>query len=128
MTKDELFQCADFVSIHLKLCERTRHIVGAHELPLMKPDSYLINTARAANVDMVALLKALAARRIAGAAIDIFDQEPLPADHPYRTTPNLIVTPHLGYVTRESLGNFYGDVVDAVRAFLDGREAPVRLA
>ena len=126
--KDELFLQADFVSIHLKLSERTRHIVGAHELALMKPDSCLVNTARAANVDMVALLDALAAGRIAGAAIDIFDKEPLPSDHPYRTTPNLIVTPHLGYVTRESMGNFYGDVVEAVRAFLEGREAPVRLA
>jgi phosphoglycerate dehydrogenase-like enzyme len=128
VTKHELFRQADFVSIHLKLSERTRHIVGAHELALMKPDSYLINTARAANVDMAALLNALGAKRIAGAAIDIFDEEPLPPDHPYRTTPNLIVTPHIGYVTRESMGNFYGDVVDAARAFLEGREPTVRLA
>jgi phosphoglycerate dehydrogenase-like enzyme len=128
VTKDTLFQQADFVSIHLKLSERTRNIVGAHEFALMKPDSYLINTARAANVDMVALLDALSVGQIAGAAVDIFDEEPLPSDHPYRTTPNLIVTPHLGYVTRESMGNFYGDVVEAVHAFLEGREAPIRLA
>lgn len=126
--KETLFKESDFLSIHLKLSDRTRHIVGRDELKMMRNDSYLINTARAQNIDMDALLEALREGEIAGAAIDIFDIEPLPADHPYRRTKKLIITPHIGYVTRETMANFYPDVVDSVRAFLDEEEPKLRLA
>ena len=124
--KDELFAQADVVSIHLVLSERSRGLVGAHELGLMKPTAYLINTSRGPIVEEAALVEALRARRIAGAGIDVYWGEPPPADHPLRSMDNVTLTPHLGYVTRETLHAFYADSIEAVAAFLDG--APIRIA
>lgn len=124
--KTALFEESDVVSIHLVLSERTRGLVGAPELALMKPSAYLINTSRGPIVEEAALLAALQARRIAGAGLDVFDVEPLPPDHPLRRLPNVTLSPHLGYVTREMLGAFYADTVEAVTAWLDG--TPVRVA
>src|ERR1700722_17683023 len=100
--KDELFQRADFVTIHLVLSKRTRGLVAAHELALMKPEAYLINTSRGPIVDESALIDALRNRKFAGAALDVYDEEPLPADHPLRKMANVLLTPHLGYVTLEN--------------------------
>jgi phosphoglycerate dehydrogenase-like enzyme len=124
--KDELFRESDVLSIHVVLSERTRGLVAARELALMKPEAYLINTSRAAIVDTPALVEALRARRIAGAGIDVFDLEPPPADHPLRSMANVMLTPHLGYVTRETLRAFYGPMPAAVAAFAKG--APIRVA
>ncbi|NSC23492.1 D-2-hydroxyacid dehydrogenase family protein [Streptomyces albus subsp. chlorinus] len=120
----ELLAASDFVSVHLALSERTRHLIGAKELAAMKPDAFLINTSRAAIVDQDALLDALREGTIAGAALDVFDIEPLPAGHPLRTAPRLLATPHLGYVTRDNYRRYYGDAVENIRAYLDG--SPVR--
>ncbi|KJY29140.1 NAD(P)-dependent oxidoreductase, partial [Streptomyces sp. NRRL S-495] len=122
---EELLRESDFVSVHLALGARTRGLVGAPELALMRPDAYLVNTSRAAIVDQEALLAALAAGRIAGAAVDVFDQEPLPAGHPMRTAPRLLATPHLGYVSRDNYRRYYGEAVEDIAAFLAG--APVRV-
>ncbi|MFJ8436241.1 D-2-hydroxyacid dehydrogenase family protein [Kitasatospora sp. NPDC094019] len=124
-SKEELLRESDFVSVHLALGERTRGLLGAPELALMRPDAYLVNTSRAAIVDQEALLAALAAGRIAGAAVDVFDQEPLPAGHPMRTAPRLLATPHLGYVSRDNYRRYYGEAVEDIAAFLAG--APVRV-
>jgi phosphoglycerate dehydrogenase-like enzyme len=124
--KDDLFRLADIVSIHVVLSERTRGLVTARELALMKPDSYLINTSRGPIVVEADLIAALRSGRIAGAGIDVFDEEPPPPDHPFRTMDNVTVTPHLGYVTRETLTAFYGDTLEAVTAFVSG--APIRVA
>ena len=121
VAKDELFSSADFVTIHLRLSERTRALVGARELALMRPGSYLVNTSRGPIVDQQALIDALEQGRIGGAALDVYEVEPLPADHRLRRVPNLVLTPHIGYVTRETYRVFYGETVDVVRAFLDGR-------
>ncbi|MFD9411155.1 D-2-hydroxyacid dehydrogenase family protein [Streptomyces sp. NPDC059989] len=124
-SKEELLAGSDFVSVHLALGERTRGLIGAAELGLMRPTAYLVNTSRAAIVDQEALLEALHAGRIAGAGIDVFDIEPLPAEHPMRTAPRLLATPHLGYVTRSNYATYYGEAVEDIRAFLDG--SPVRV-
>ncbi|MFJ4090773.1 D-2-hydroxyacid dehydrogenase family protein [Kitasatospora sp. NPDC089913] len=124
-SKEELLRESDFVSVHLALGDRTRGLLGAPELALMRPDAYLVNTSRAAIVDQGALLAALAAGRIAGAAVDVFDQEPLPADDPVRTAPRLLATPHLGYVSRDNYRRYYGEAVEDIAAFLAG--APVRV-
>lgn len=124
--KAALFAESDVVSIHVVLSERTRGLVGAAELALMKPNAFLINTSRGPIVDEPALLDALRTGRIAGAGLDVFDTEPLPAEHPLRLLPTVTLTPHLGYVTREMLGAFYADTVEAVAAWLDG--VPVRTA
>ena len=124
--KDDLFRLADIVSIHVRLSERTRGLVTARELALMKPGSYLINTSRGPIVVEADLLAALRQGRIAGAGIDVYDEEPPPADHPFRTMDNVTVTPHLGYVTREALTAFYVDTLEAVVAFANG--APIRIA
>lgn len=123
--KDELFRTADFVSIHLVLSQRTRGLVAEAELALMKPDAALINTSRAAIVDTPALLRALTEKRLRNAAIDVFDIEPLPASDPVRSAPNLIATPHIGYVTREAYTIFFTDFVEDIQAFRSGR--PIRL-
>jgi phosphoglycerate dehydrogenase-like enzyme len=123
--KDELFRRADILSIHVQLSERTRGLVTARELGLMKPDAYLINTSRGPIVDEAALIDALRGRRIAGAGLDVYDREPPPADHPYRNMDNVTVTPHLGYVTRETLAAFYGDMPEAIAAYAAG--SPVRV-
>jgi len=121
VTRDELLASADFVTIHLRLSPRTRGLIGARELGLMRSDACLVNTSRGPIVDQAALTQALEQGRIAGAALDVYDQEPLPEDHPLRRTPNLLLTPHIGYVTRETYRVFYGDTVDLVQAFLAGR-------
>lgn len=124
--KAALFESSDVVSIHLVLSERTRGLVGAAELALMKPHAYLINTSRGPIVDEAALMAALETGRIAGAGLDVYDTEPLPKDHRLRLLPNVTLSPHLGYVTREMLGAFYSDTVESVAAWLDGE--PIRIA
>ncbi|MGZ4583449.1 MAG: D-2-hydroxyacid dehydrogenase family protein [Mycobacterium sp.] len=124
--KAALLSESDVVSVHLVLSERTRGLVGAAELALMKPTAYLINTSRGPIVDEAALIAALETGRIAGAGLDVYDVEPLPPDHPLRHLSNVTLSPHLGYVTREMLSAFYADTVEAVLAWLDGR--PVRIA
>jgi phosphoglycerate dehydrogenase-like enzyme len=125
VTKDELLARSDIVSIHLVLGERTRGLIGARELGLMKRSAYLINTSRGPIVDEAALIRALGDGTIAGAGLDVFDEEPLPLNHPFRRLPNIVITPHLGYVTAETYRIFYGHVVEDVKAYLDG--APVRV-
>jgi len=122
--KDELFRRADLVSIHLVLGDRTRGLVGAREFGLMKSTAYLVNTSRGPIVDEAALIEALRARTIAGAAIDVYDREPLPKDHALRTLDTILVTPHIGYVTEETYQLAYGHAIENIRAFLAG--APVR--
>jgi phosphoglycerate dehydrogenase-like enzyme len=122
--RDDLFRRADFLSIHVQLSERTRGLVGAREIALMKPSAFLINTSRGPIVDEAALLKALRENQIAGAGLDVFDIEPLPTDHPFRMLDNVVLTPHLGYVTAQNYRAFFAGIVDDIRAFLDGK--PVR--
>jgi phosphoglycerate dehydrogenase-like enzyme len=117
--KDELFGQADIVTIHLVLSRRTRGLVGARELALMKPTARLINTSRGPIVVEADLICALEGGKIAGAAIDVFDQEPLPPAHPLRILPNLLATPHIGYVSRNLYELFYRDTVDHIRQWLD---------
>jgi phosphoglycerate dehydrogenase-like enzyme len=124
--KDDLFRRADIVSIHVRLSDRTRGLVTARELALMKPGAYLINTSRGPIVVEADLLAALRAGKIAGAGLDVFDEEPPPRAHPFRTMDNVTVAPHLGYVTRESLTAFYVDTLEAVAAFVNG--TPIRIA
>ncbi len=123
--KEELFRQSDVVSIHLLLSGRTRGIVGARELGLMKSTAYLVNTSRGEIVDESALLKALQEKRIAGAAIDVYGVEPLPADHAIRKLDNVLLTPHIGYVTVETLAKMYQDAVEDIVAFLDGQAVRV---
>jgi phosphoglycerate dehydrogenase-like enzyme len=123
--KDTLFREADIVTIHMKLSDRSRDLVGAHEIGLMKPSAYLINTSRGPIVSEDALIDALKQRRIAGAGLDVFDTEPLPPNHPFRTLPNVVATPHIGYVTDRTYAIFFHDTVEAIRAWLDGK--PVRV-
>ena len=107
------------------MSERTRGLIGARELGLMKPTAFLINTSRGPIVEEAALLAALREKRIAGAGLDVFDIEPLPIDHPFRTLDNVVLTPHLGYVTEQNYRTFFAGTVDDIRAFLDGK--PVRV-
>ena len=122
---DELFRRADFLSIHLQLSPRTRSLVGARELGLMKGSAYLINTSRGPIVEEAALIAALREKRIAGAGLDVFDIEPLPVEHPLRALDNVVLTPHLGYVVEQNYRAFFGGTVDAIRGFLDGK--PLRV-
>jgi phosphoglycerate dehydrogenase-like enzyme len=119
-TKDELFATADIVTVHVVLSQRSRGLVGAAELSRMKPTSYLVNTARGPIVDEMALLETLQQRKIAGAAIDVFSVEPLPVDHPFRKLDNIVLTPHLGYVTAESFRNHYSQMVAGIDAWFNG--------
>ena len=119
-SKRALLEQADFVTLHVMLGERSRGMIGADDLAAMKPTAYLINTSRGPVVDEAALVDALAKRTIAGAALDVYDTEPLPADHPLRGLPNAILMPHQGYVTEENYRIFYGGAVQNVRAWLDG--------
>jgi phosphoglycerate dehydrogenase-like enzyme len=124
-SRDELLARADIVTIHLVLSDRTRGLVGARELGLMRPTAYLVNTSRGPIVDEGALIATLRAGKIAGAGLDVYDEEPLPADHPLRRLPNTVITPHLGYVTEETYQIFYSQALEDIRAFLAG--APVRV-
>ncbi|HMK69444.1 MAG TPA: D-2-hydroxyacid dehydrogenase family protein [Xanthobacteraceae bacterium] len=124
-SRDELFRRADFLSIHLQLSPRTRGLVGARELGLMKPSAHLINTSRGPIVDEAALIAVLREKRIAGAGLDVFDVEPLPVDHPLRKLDNVVLTPHLGYVVEQNYRAFFAGMVDDIRACLDGQ--PVRV-
>ena len=119
-SKEELLETSDFVSIHLVLSDRTRGIVGTDELKRMKSSAYLINTSRAAIVDQDALIEALSKNWIAGAGIDVFEVEPLPERHPFRTLPNLLATPHIGYVTKENYKVYFNEAVEDIQAYLDG--------
>src|SRR6202162_2039662 len=123
VSKEALFREADIVSIHLVLSSRTRGLVGAAELALMKPSARLINTSRGPVVVEADIIAALPTGRIAGAAIDVFDQEPLPLDHPFRALPNLLATPHIGYVSRGLYARFYQDTVANICRWLDGQVA-----
>ncbi|MFE7270046.1 D-2-hydroxyacid dehydrogenase family protein [Streptomyces sp. NPDC057623] len=123
-TKEDLLADSDFVSVHLALSDRTRGLLGPAEIALLKPTAYLINTSRAAIVDQDALLGALHEGRIAGAGVDVFDVEPLPADHPMRSAPRLLATPHLGYVSQANYATYYGQAIEDIQAYLAG--SPVR--
>lgn len=123
-SKEDLLRRSDFVSVHLVLSDRTRGLLGEPELRAMRPHAFLVNTSRAAIVDRAALLRALREGWIAGAGLDVFDTEPLPADDPLRTLPNVLATPHLGYVTEHNYRTYYREAVEDIAAFLDG--SPVR--
>jgi phosphoglycerate dehydrogenase-like enzyme len=125
VSKEELFRRADFITVHLQLSPRTRGLIGAADLALMKPTAYFINTSRGPIVEEAALIDALRNRRIAGAGLDVYDVEPLPLDHPYRKLDNAVLTPHLGYVTEDNYREFYGQMVEDIRAFLAGK--PIRV-
>jgi phosphoglycerate dehydrogenase-like enzyme len=125
VSKEDLFRNADFITIHVVLSDRSRGLVGAKELGLMKKTSYLINTSRGPIVDEKALIVTLQNKAIAGAGLDVFDVEPLPLDHPFRKMDNVVITPHLGYVSEQNYRKYFPDVVEDIRAFLDGK--PVRV-
>jgi phosphoglycerate dehydrogenase-like enzyme len=118
VSKEELFRGADILTIHLVLSQRTKGLVGAAELQAMKPSARLINTSRGPIVDEPALIEVLRDRRIAGVALDVFDIEPLPADHPFRSLDNVLATPHIGFVARELYRTFYGDTVENITRWL----------
>ena len=125
VSKDDLFRQSDFITIHVVLSPRSRGLIGANEFGLMKPTAFLINTSRGPIVDEAAMLAALRERKIAGAGLDTFDVEPLPVDHPLRKMDNVVLTPHLGYVSEQNYRAYFADVVGDIRAFLDGK--PVRV-
>jgi phosphoglycerate dehydrogenase-like enzyme len=121
VSKEELFSGSDIVTIHLVLSPRTKGIVGKAEIGLMKPTAYLVNTSRGPVVDENALIEALKKQSIAGAALDVYDIEPLPASHPFRSLDRLLVTPHIGFVTNETYKIFYRDTVANIAGWLAGR-------
>jgi phosphoglycerate dehydrogenase-like enzyme len=125
VSREQLFAEADVLTVHLQLSERTRGLVGRRELALMKRDAYLVNTSRGPIVDEAALVEALRERRIAGAGLDVYDTEPLPEDHPLRSLDNTLLTPHLGYVTREEYELYYQDALEDILAFLESK--PIRV-
>jgi len=125
VSKDDLFRQSDFVTIHVVLSERSRGLVGVKELALMKPTAYIINTSRGPIIDEAAMLTVLREKKIAGAGLDVFDIEPLPVDHPFRKLDNVVLTPHLGYVSQQNYERYYPDIVEDIRGFLDGK--PVRV-
>jgi phosphoglycerate dehydrogenase-like enzyme len=124
-TKEDLLRRSDVVSLHLRLSDRTRGILGADDLALMRPTAVLVNTSRGPLVDEAALVEALQQGTIAGAGLDVYDEEPLPPHHPLRSSPHTVLTPHLGYVTEETYRIFFTDVVDDIAAWMAG--APVRV-
>jgi phosphoglycerate dehydrogenase-like enzyme len=124
-SKEELLRTADFVTIHLVLGDRTCGLIGANEFALMKKTAYLVNTSRGPIVDEKALLDALNKKQIAGAGLDVFDVEPLPVNHPLRKLDNVVLTPHLGYVSQQNYERYYPDIVENIRGWLDGK--PVRV-
>jgi phosphoglycerate dehydrogenase-like enzyme len=124
-SREDLFRNADFVTIHYQLSDRSRGLVTGDDIARMKKSAYLINTARAPIVDQATLLKALQDKKIAGAGLDVFEVEPLPLDHPYRKLDNVVITPHLGYVSEQNYRKYFPDIVEDIRAWLDGK--PVRV-
>jgi phosphoglycerate dehydrogenase-like enzyme len=124
-TKDELFRQSDFITIHVVLSTRTRGLIGTAELGSMKPTAFLVNTSRGPIVDEAALVAALRGGKIAGAGLDVFDVEPLPLDHPFRKMDNVVITPHLGYVSKQNYRRYFADAVEDICGFLDGK--PVRV-
>src|SRR5262249_8581263 len=122
VSKQELFRQADILTIHLVLSRRTKGLVGQQELGLMKPSARLVNTSRGPIVDEAALVEALRTRRIAGAAIDVFDIEPLPQDHALRQLDSVVATPHIGYVSRDLYRVFYQDTVANIARWLQTRQ------
>jgi phosphoglycerate dehydrogenase-like enzyme len=125
VSKEDLLRQADIVTIHQQLSARTRGLIGAAELALMKPTAFVINTSRGPIVNEKAIEAALKAKKIAGAGIDVYETEPLPLDHAFRRLDNIVITPHLGYVTAENYKRFYGQMVEDIRAWLDGK--PIRI-
>jgi phosphoglycerate dehydrogenase-like enzyme len=125
VSKENLFRQSDFITIHVVLSPRSRGLVGARELELMKPSAFIINTSRGPIIDEAALLAALREKKIAGAGLDVFNIEPLPADHPLRKMDNVVLTPHLGYVSEQNYKHYFAGVVEDIRGFLDGK--PVRV-
>jgi D-3-phosphoglycerate dehydrogenase len=123
--KDELFRRSDFITIHVVLSARSRGVVGARELGLMKPSAFIVNTSRGPIIDEAALIAALRDKKIGGAGLDVFDVEPLPRDHPFRKMNNVVITPHLGYVSDQNYRGYFSGVVEDIRGFLDGK--PVRV-
>ncbi len=121
VTRDNLFKESDILSIHLQLSDRTKGLVGARELSLMKPTAYLINTSRGPIVDEKALLQTLKAGAIAGAGLDVYGEEPLPKGYPFTSLDNIVMTPHLGYVTKETYQMFYPDAVEDIASYLRGQ-------
>jgi D-3-phosphoglycerate dehydrogenase len=124
-TKEDLFRDADIVTIHMVLGDRSRGLVTAKEFVLMKPTACIINTSRGPIIEEKALIAALDERRIAGAGLDVFDVEPLPLDHPFRRMDNVVITPHLGYVSEQNYRQYFPDIVEDIRAFIAG--SPVRV-
>jgi phosphoglycerate dehydrogenase-like enzyme len=124
-SKEELLESSDFISIHLVLAPTIRGIIGANELRHMRPNAFLINTSRAAIVDQAALIRALEGKWIAGAGLDVFDTEPLPADHALRRLPNVLATPHLGYVSEANYRTYFTEAVENIEAWLAG--SPIRV-
>lgn len=125
VSKDDLFRRADFLTIHTQLSDRTRGLITAKELGVMKKTAYIINTSRGPIIDEKALIAALNSKSIGGAGLDVFDVEPLPLDHPFRKMDNVVITPHLGYVSQQNYACYFPDIVDDIRQWLDGK--PVRV-
>jgi D-3-phosphoglycerate dehydrogenase len=123
--KEDLFRAADIVTIHMVLSDRSRGLVTAKEFALMKPTACIVNTSRGPIIEEKALIAALDERRIGGAGLDVFDIEPLPLDHPFRRLDNVVITPHLGYVSEQNYRRYFPDIVDDIRAFIAG--SPVRV-
>jgi phosphoglycerate dehydrogenase-like enzyme len=124
-TKEELFRNADIVTIHMVLGDRSRGLVAAKEFALMKPTACIVNTSRGPIIEEKALIAALEEHRIGGAGLDVFDVEPLPLDHPFRRMDNVVITPHLGYVSEQNYRRYFPDIVEDIRAFIAGQ--PVRV-
>jgi phosphoglycerate dehydrogenase-like enzyme len=125
VSKEDLFRQADFITIHVVLSPRSRGLVGAKEFGLMKPSAFIVNTSRGPIIDEAAMLAALREKKIGGAGLDVFDIEPLPIDHPLRKMDNVVLTPHLGYVSEQNYKHYFAGVVEDIRGFLDGK--PVRV-
>jgi D-3-phosphoglycerate dehydrogenase len=124
-TKEDLFRNADIVTVHVQLGQRNRGLFTAKEIGLMKKSAYIVNTSRGPIIEEKALLDALTNKQIAGAGLDVFDIEPLPLDHPFRKLDNVVITPHLGYVSQQNYAKYYPDIVDDIRGWIDGK--PVRV-
>ena len=124
-SKEELFAQADIITIHIVLSDRTRGLVTAADIGRMKRSAFIVNTSRGPIIEEKALIAALQAKQIAGAGLDVFDREPLPLDHPYRTLDNVVITPHIGYVSTQNYGAYFPDIVADIRGWLDGK--PVRV-